>query len=306
MRVTIEGSMTGAGQAAIFHEPSRVSRIWHYVARFSRRQPMGAFSAVIVALLVFSAVFADAIAPYGPNTNNVGPTLSGPSVQHPFGTDNFGRDLFSRVIHGARISLYVGLGATLIAAAMATVLGAVSGYFGGPFDYILQRFVDTAQSIPALILLIGVLVVLGPSINNVMAAIAFRFALALSRVTRGDVIAARSTPYVDAARSIGGTDMRILFRHIMPNIFPTVIVLISTSVGVVIVAEAALSFLGYGVPPPNPTWGGMMSSSGRTYMLIAPWMLIAPTIALSLVVFAMNMLGDALRDELDPRMRGSR
>lgn len=305
MTVT-DRSIAQPGAATIFHEPGPVSRTMHWVARFSRRQPLGAFSGVVVVVLVFAAVFANVIAPYGANTNNVGAPLSSPSLAHLFGTDNFGRDLFSRVVYGARISLYVGLGATLISAAIATVLGAISGYFGGPFDYILQRFVDTAQSIPALILLIGVLVVLGPSINNVMAAIAFRFALALSRVTRGDVIVARSTPYVDAARSIGGTDMRILFRHILPNIFPTVIVLISTSVGVVIVSEASLSFLGYGVPPPNPTWGGMMSSSGRTYMLIAPWMLIAPTIALSLVVFAMNMLGDALRDELDPRMRGSR
>ena len=290
----------------MFREPGLLSKALAQTSRFTRRQPLGAASAVVVVLLVVAAVFANVIAPYGPNENNVGPSLSGPSASHLFGTDNFGRDMFSRVIYGARISLYVGLGATLISAALATVLGAVSGYFGGPFDYILQRFVDTAQSIPALIMLIGVLVVLGPSINNVMAAIAFRFALSLSRVTRGDVIVARSTPYVDAARSIGGTDMRILFRHILPNIFPTVIVLISTSIGVVIVSEASLSFLGYGVPPPNPTWGGMMSSSGRTYMLIAPWMLIAPTIALSLVVFAMNMLGDALRDELDPRMRGSR
>jgi peptide/nickel transport system permease protein len=304
--VTAEHSIAQAGSTAAFSEPGLLSKALAQTGRFARRQPLGAVSAVVVVLLVVAAVFADVIAPFGPNENNVGPSLSGPSATHLFGTDNFGRDMFSRVIYGARISLYVGLGATLISAALATVLGAISGYFGGPFDYILQRFVDTAQSIPALIMLIGVLVVLGPSINNVMAAIAFRFALSLSRVTRGDVIVARSTPYVDAARSIGGTDMRILFRHILPNIFPTVIVLISTSIGVVIVAEASLSFLGYGVPPPNPTWGGMMSSSGRTYMLIAPWMLIAPTIALSLVVFAMNMLGDALRDELDPRMRGGR
>lgn len=276
------------------------------ISRFARRQPLGAFSAVIVLVLVFAAIFADLIAPFDPNANDVGPTLEGPSIDHLFGTDNFGRDMFSRIVHGSRISLYVGLGATLIATALATILGAVSGYFGGPFDYILQRFVDTAQSVPALILLVGIVVVLGPGINNVMAAIAFRFALALSRVIRGEVIVARSTAYVEAARSIGSTNQRILFLHIMPNLFPTVIVLISTSVGVVIVVEAALSFLGYGVPPPSPTWGGMMSSSGRTYMLIAPWLLIAPTVVLSLVVFAINMLGDALRDELDPRMRGSR
>jgi peptide/nickel transport system permease protein len=291
---------------AVLDDAGWLLRWRRQISRFAKRQPLGAASGVVVILLVLSAIFADVIAPFDPNANDVGPTLEGPSFDHFFGTDNFGRDMFSRIVHGSRISLYVGLGATLIATALATILGAVSGYFGGPFDYILQRFVDTAQSVPALILLVGIVVVLGPGINNVMAAIAFRFALALSRVIRGEVIVARSTAYVEAARSIGSTNQRILFLHIMPNLFPTVIVLISTSVGVVIVVEAALSFLGYGVPPPSPTWGGMMSSSGRTYMLIAPWLLIAPTIVLSLVVFAINMLGDALRDELDPRMRGSR
>lgn len=274
--------------------------------RFARRQPIGASSVAVVVVLVFAAVFANVIAPYPPLQNDTGLPLQGPSTEHIFGTDNFGRDIFSRIVHGSRISLYVGLGATVIAAIIATILGALSGYLGGVFDYVAQRFVDTAQAIPPLIMLIGIMVVLGPSITNVIIALSFRFGLAQSRVTRGAVIGIRSSPYIEAARAIGAGHIRMMAQHILPNISPTVMVLVSTSVGTLIVSEASLSFLGYGIPPPQPSWGGMMSADGRTYMLIAPWMLIAPTIALSLVVFAMNMLGDALRDELDPRLRGSR
>lgn len=272
----------------------------------TRRQPLGAFSIVVVILLVVVAALANVIAPYNPIANNVGPSMAAPSWDHLLGTDNFGRDVFSRVVFGARTSLYVGLGATFFATFFATILGAVSGYAGGVVDYLFQRLVDVAQAVPALILLIGVVVVLGPSTTNVILAIALRFSLALSRITRGAVIAVRDTPYVEATRSLGASQLRTLVMHVLPNIFPTVIVLISTSIGTVIVAEAGLSFLGYGVPPPQPSWGSMMSAEGRAYMLIGPWILVAPTIALGLVVFAMNMLGDALRDELDPRMRGSR
>lgn len=274
------------------------------LGRFMRRQPVGAFSLVVLALLVVTAVFADVIAPYNPIENRVGPSVSSPSADHLVGTDQFGRDVLSRVIHGGRTSLYVGLGATLMAAALATVLGAASGYLGGTFDYSVQRLVDAVQAVPPLILLIGIMVVLGPSTLNVVLALGLRSSLGLSRVVRGSVIDIRDEQYVEAARAVGATNLRTLARHVIPNVFPVVIVLISTTIGGLIVAEASLSFLGYGVPPPAPSWGGMMSSTGRTYMLVAPWLLLAPMIALSLVVFAMNMLGDALRDELDPRMRG--
>ena len=226
-------------------------------SRFARRQPIGASSVVVVALLVFAAVFANLIAPYPPLQNDTGLPLQGPSGEHFFGTDNFGRDIFSRIVHGSRISLYVGLGATVIAAMIATVLGAASGYLGGVLDYVLQRFVDTAQAVPPLIMLIGIMVVLGPSITNVIIALSFRFGLAQSRVTRGAVIGIRSSPYIEAARAMGASHLRILAQHIMPNISPTVLVLVSTSVGTLIVSEASLSFLGYGIPPPQPSWGGM-------------------------------------------------
>ena len=274
--------------------------------RFARRQPVGAFSAVVLLVLVLTAVLANVIAPHSPTQNDVGPALEGPSAGHLMGTDQFGRDLFSRIVHGARISLYVGLLTTLLGTGVATVLGSVSGYRGGILDYIVQRFVDASQAIPPLILLIGVMVVLGPSVTNVILALAFRQALSVSRVIRGAVIGIRTNAYVEAARTVGATQGRILVLHILPNVFPVIVVLVSSSIGGLIVAEASLSFLGYGVPPPTPSWGGMMSAEGRVYMLAAPWILIFPTLALSLVVFSMNMFGVALLDEVDLRLRGSR
>ena len=303
---TMSQAEAAAAAASIsYRSDSMIARWRASLWKFARNKPLGAASASVMVVLVFTAIFADIIAPFPPLETDVGPSLVSPSSDHLLGTDQFGRDIFSRIVHGARISLYVGLGATLIAALLATTLGAMSGYLGGALDLILQRFVDTAQAIPGLVLLIGLMIVLGPSITNVIIAVSFRYSLALSRVTRGAVIGIRNTPFIEAARAIGASQPRVFFRHVIPNIFPTVIVLVSTSVGVIIVIEASLSFLGYGVPAPAPSWGGMMSSDGRTYMLIAPWMLIAPTVALSLVVFSANMFGDALRDVLDPRLRGT-
>ncbi len=275
------------------------------IVRFSRRQPLGAFSAVVLVVLVLSAALADVIVPYDPIRNNVGPSLEGPDGAHLFGTDHFGRDVFSRIVYGARTSLYVGIGATLLGVLAATLLGAVSGYMGAKLDYFVQRFVDTAQAIPPLIFLLGVLLVLGPRTEYIILALGLRTGLSLSRVVRGSVIDIKGEEYVEAARSFGASDARILVFHVLPNIFALIIVLISTTIGGLIVAEAALSFLGFGVPPPTPSWGGMLSVDGRIYMLAAPWLLIAPAFALSLVVFATNMFGDALRDELDPRMRSA-
>ena len=275
------------------------------IVRFSRRQPLGAFSAVVLVVLVLSAALADVIVPYDPIRNNVGPSLEGPDGAHLFGTDHFGRDVFSRIVYGARTSLYVGIGATLLGVLAATLLGAVSGYMGAKLDYFVQRFVDTAQAIPPLIFLLGVLLVLGPRTEYIILALGLRTGLSLSRIVRGSVIDIKGEEYVEAARSFGASDARILVFHVLPNIFALIIVLISTTIGGLIVAEAALSFLGFGVPPPTPSWGGMLSVDGRIYMLAAPWLLIAPAFALSLVVFATNMFGDALRDELDPRMRSA-
>lgn len=301
-----DAALQSANAVALGSERSWLGRWRVGISRFARRQPIGMASAVIMAVMVLAAVFANVIAPYSPTRNDVGPSLESPSADHWMGTDQYGRDIYSRIVHGARISLYVGLITTLLGTGAATILGAVSGFRGGWVDYILQRLVDTSQAIPPLILLIGVMVVLGPSIQNVILALAFRQALSVSRVVRSAVLAIRTNAYVEAAQTLGAGQVRILLRHIIPNVVPVIVVLVSSSIGGLIVAEASLSFLGYGVPPPTPSWGGMMSAEGRLYMLTAPWILIFPTIALSLVVFAMNMLGDALRDEFDPRLRGSR
>lgn len=301
-----DAALQSANAVALGSERSWLGRWRVGISRFARRQPIGMASAVIMAVMVLAAVFANVIAPYSPTRNDVGPSLESPSADHWMGTDQYGRDIYSRIVHGARISLYVGLITTLLGTGAATILGAVSGFRGGWVDYTLQRLVDTSQAIPPLILLIGVMVVLGPSIQNVILALAFRQALSVSRVVRSAVLAIRTNAYVEAAQTLGAGQVRILLRHIIPNVVPVIVVLVSSSIGGLIVAEASLSFLGYGVPPPTPSWGGMMSAEGRLYMLTAPWILIFPTIALSLVVFAMNMLGDALRDEFDPRLRGSR
>ncbi|MFN8638990.1 MAG: ABC transporter permease [Dehalococcoidia bacterium] len=272
---------------------------------FSRRKPLGAFGGAVIVLLVIMAVFAPWIAPYGATSQEQAVALNAPSLQHLAGTDQFGRDVFSRVVYGARTSLYIGVAVTLAATVPAVVLGIVSAYFGGWVDYLLGRLVDTIQAIPYLILLVAIMVILGPSMINVVFALSFRRAITESRVMRGATLGILHMTYVDAARAIGATDSRIMVRHLLPNIMPTVIVLSSIGFGGVIISEASLSFLGYGVPPPTPSWGGMLAADGRAFMYAAPWMLVAPTIALGVVVFGVNMFGDALRDVLDPRLRGS-
>jgi peptide/nickel transport system permease protein len=275
------------------------------IGGFARRRPVELACGVVLAVLIVTAIFADVIAPYSPTRNDNQARLQSPSASHLAGTDQFGRDVSSRVIHGARISLYVGLTATLLGNVLAIIVGVTSAYFGGVVDYAIQRVVDGVQSIPGLVLLIGLMVVLGPSLRNVIIALAFFGIWGSSRVIRSATLAVKANAYMDAARVIGCSHWRTMLVYIIPNIMPIVIVGVSITIGNVIVAEASLSFLGYGVPPPSPSWGGMMSSEGRAYMLSAPWILIAPTLALSTVVFSFNMIGDALRDRLDPRLRGT-
>ncbi|MCA9847102.1 MAG: ABC transporter permease [Dehalococcoidia bacterium] len=274
------------------------------VRKFVRRKPLGAFGGAVTVLLVLVAVFADLIAPY-PALQHSAATLQGPSADHWLGTDQFGRDILSRVIHGARVSLFVGVGVTLLGTIPALLLGLASAYFGGWVDYLVQRLVDAFQSVPYLIMLIAIMVVLGPSLTNVIVALSFRRAIVESRVMRGATMGILNNVYIEAAHATGATNTRIMLRHLVPNIMPTLIVLGSIGFAGVILAEASLSFLGYGVPPPTPSWGGMLAADGRAYMFAAPWMLIAPTLALSVTVFGVNMFGDALRDVLDPRLRGS-
>jgi peptide/nickel transport system permease protein len=285
------------------HEGLRGTASW--LGHLAARKPLGAFGAVVLILMVLMAVFAGVVAPYDPLLNDSTIILQGPSAQHLAGTDQFGRDIFSRIVYGSRTSLQIGAATMAVAITLSVVVGLVSAYFGGTLDYGVQRFVDAVQAIPDLILLIAIMVILGPSLLNVIIALAFQRAITSSRVVRGATLAVMTSSYIEAARTIGASDPHIMARHVLRNIVPPIIVIASLGFGQVILAEASLSFLGYGVQPPTPSWGNTLSADGRKYMYAQPWLLLAPSIALSLVVFGINMLGDALRDLLDPRLRGA-
>jgi peptide/nickel transport system permease protein len=274
------------------------------LGRFSRRKPLGAIGAIIVLTLLIMAGFAEWIAPYAYDQQIAGARLKPPGREFPFGTDNVSRDIFSRVVYGARVTVTVSFATVFVANLMAAVVGITSGYFRGRYDIVVQRVVDAWQSFPFLVIILSLLAVLGPGMLNVIVSLSILAAAAASRVIRGATLAVVENPYVEAARAIGCGHVRIMVRHVLPNVTATIIVLATIGLGGIILAESALSFLGYGVPPPHPSWGSMLSGSGRTYMYLAPWMAIWPGVAISLVVFAFNMLGDALRDVLDPRIRG--
>lgn len=303
--------MQGEGRAAVAVPlpagqllPVRRSRA-ESIGLFVKRKPFGAAGAVIVILLLLAALFADMVAPYGATQTKTGSRLEAPSARHFAGTDQFGRDIFSRIIHGSRVSLGVGVGVVVTAAIPAIIMGLLAAFYGGWVDYLLGRLVDTVQSIPNLILLITIMLILGPSLINVIIALSFRRAVTESRVLRSAALGINAQVYVEAARCLGAPPWWIMARYLLPNIMPLLIVITSVGVSGAILAEASLSFLGYGIPPPYPSWGGMLAADGRTYMFAAPWMLFAPAAALSIVVFGTNMFGDALRDLLDPRLRGT-
>jgi peptide/nickel transport system permease protein len=213
--------------------------------------------------------------------------------------------VFSRVVYGARISVTVGFGAVLISSLLAAAIGITSGYFGGRYDMLVQRVVDAWQSFPYLVVILSIMAVLGPGLLNTILALGFLGAVGASRVIRGATISVVQNTYVEAARAVGAGHLRIMARYILPNVAATIIVLATIGLGAFILAESALSFLGFGVPPPYPSWGGMLSGSGRSFFYTAPWMAVWPGAAISLAVFGFNMLGDALRDVLDPRLRGT-
>jgi peptide/nickel transport system permease protein len=277
-----------------------------FFARLFRDKPLGAAGGVLLLFFVIVGLTAQWISPYG--FNEIAPIerLKPPSWAHWFGTDNLGRDVLSRCIYGAQLSVIIGCSAALLATVISAVIGIVSGYAGGRFDLIVQRFVDAWQSFPDLIILIVVVSVIGPGMPQIIGTLALLLGIAGSRIVRSAVISVREHMYVHAAQSIGASVPRILWRHILPNVMPPIIVLFTTRVGTVILAESGLAFLGLGVPPPSPTWGAMLSGSGRTYMFQGPWLALAPGLCLTAVVYATNVFGDALRDLLDPRMRGAK
>src|SRR6266508_1614739 len=275
------------------------------VLRFSRRKPLGAIGGALVLALLVMAAFAERIAPYDYDQTIRGARMQPPSAAHWLGTDNLSRDMWSRVVYGARISVTVAFATIVLGTLFATAIGVSSGYFGGFYDTAVQRVVDAWISFPFFVILLSVMAVLGPGLLNVVLALAIVITAAGSRVVRGATLSVAQNAYVEAARAMGCGHLRILLRYIVPNVMATVIVLPTIGLGGVILAEGGLSFLGFGVPPPYPSWGAMLSGSGRTYMYRAPWMAVWPGVAISLAVFGFNMLGDALRDVLDPRLRGT-
>ena len=277
------------------------SSLWRLV----KEKPLGAFGGVIVVGLLLCAAFAPWIAPYPYDETNVRQRLKPPSAQFYLGTDNLGRDLFSRIVYGARISVTVGFGAVALGVLLATILGVVSGYLGGTFDVLVQRVVDAVMAFPFLVLLLSLMAVLGPGLLNVILVLAVPLSANNSRIIRSATLAAKEHQFVEAAQAVGASHLRMILRYILPNVMAPIIIIATIGLGFAILAEAALSFLGLGVPPPYPSWGEMLSGSGRSYMYQAPWMAIWPGVAISLAVFGFNMLGDALRDLLDPRLRGS-
>ncbi len=274
------------------------------VGRFARRKPLGAIGGVIVIAMLLMAVFAERIAPYSYDETVRGARMKPPSTAHWLGTDNLSRDMWSRVVYGARVSVTVGFATIGLAILLASVVGVSSGYFGGAYDLVVQRVVDAWLSFPYLIIILSLMAVLGPGLLNVVLSLAVLISATNSRVIRGATISVAHSSYVEAARAVGCGHTRIIVRHILPNVAATIIILATIGLGAAILAESALSFLGFGVPPPYPSWGAMLSGSGRTYMFRAPWMAVWPGVAISLAVFGFNMLGDALRDVLDPRLRG--
>ena len=277
--------------------------IWDRWVRSVLSKPVGALGVFFVLLQLSAALLGPTIAPYDPYEQYYDRIMSAPSREHFFGTDNFGRDLFSRVLWGARISLKVGIAAVAIGTIFGGLLGMLSGYFGGKLDAVLQRTMDGWMAFPGIILALTIVAVLGPGETNVMVAIGLSQIPPANRVVRGAVLAEKNNVYIEAAKALSSPELRTIFRHILPNVTAPIIVIATLALGQAILAEAALSFLGVGVQPPNPAWGSMLSGHSRTYMLVAPWMAIFPGLAIFLTVLGWNLLGDALRDAWDPRFR---
>jgi peptide/nickel transport system permease protein len=275
------------------------------LGRFIRKKPLGAAGGLIILIITLTAIFAELVATYDPIATDASQTLASPSADHWLGSDHLGRDVYSRVVHGARVSLIVGLASTLMGSFFGGIIGLLSGYAGGKTDLITQRVLDIFQGLPLLVLAMVMSAALGPSIQNVVIAISIPIIPRAARVIRSSVLSIREMQYIEAARAVGVRHLRIAFRHILPNTMGPFIVLMTAQLGSAILVEATLSFLGLGVPEPYPSWGRMLSVSAAEYAQKAPHLVIFPGLAISLAVFGSNLLGDALRDTLDPRLRGA-
>lgn len=270
---------------------------------FMRRYPLGAIGGLIMLLFIATAIFANQITSYDPTSTNPRVSLAPPGEQHTLGADFMGRDVFSRIVYGSRISLAVAIGATALGCLIGVTIGLLSGFFGGWVDLIVQRLIDIMQALPLLVMALIMAASLGPSLTNTIIAIAIPLVPNVARVIRSNTLALREMPFVEAARAVGMSEARIAIQHVLPNTLAPLIVLATAQFGSAILVESALAFLGLGVPEPHPSWGRMLSESAAEYVRTAPWLVIFPGIAISLVVFGTNLLGDAIRDILDPRQR---
>jgi peptide/nickel transport system permease protein len=284
--------------------PSRWTRTWHAITKFIMTKPLGAVGGLIILVMLFAAFFAPQIAPYDPYELNQSLQFGAPSLSHPFGTDEFGRDLFTRIIYGAKIALIIGFSASLLGATGGAIVGVVSAYIGGKTDLLIQRIVDIMLAFPLLILALAIVSVLGRSTTNLVIAIAIPVIPRTARIVRSSALSAKELVYVDAARAVGSSHIRVMFRHIIPNIMAPYLIILTAQLGSAILTEASLSFLGLGTAEPTPSWGLMLSGGAPLYAEKAPWVAIFPGLAISLAVFGFNLLGDSLRDALDPRLRG--
>lgn len=279
-------------------------RILKGILSFARRKPVAAVSAVLLIIITLMCVFAPVLATHDPNRQDLLSRLAAPSGTHYLGADQLGRDTFSRLLYGGRISLGAGLGATFIGVGLGVLIGLLSGYAGGWVDLVLQRFMDAIMALPPLVLLMVLQTTLDANVRNMIFAIAIFVAPGASRVVRSSVLSIKEMPYVDAARSLGASPTRVAFRHILPNTFAPVIVIASITVGSVILIEAALGYLGLSVRMPQATWGNMLNSGAQQYMETSPILALVPGFAILITVFSINLFGDGLRDVLDPRLRG--
>jgi len=290
-----------AAPTTLRRRESTATVVW----RFVRKKPLGAAGGVLMLIMLVTALLANALETHDPIATNAGATLAKPSEEHWLGTDHLGRDIYSRIVHGARVSLIVGIGSTLLGSVLGGIIGLLSGYAGGKTDLIAQRLLDILQGLPLLVLALVMSASLGPSVQNVIIAISIPIVPRASRVIRASVLSIREMQYIEAARALGLRHLRIAFRHVLPNTVGPFIVLVTAQLGSAILVEAALSFLGLGVPEPYPSWGRMLSVSAAEYAQKAPHLVLFPGIAISLAVFGSNLFGDALRDTLDPRLRGA-
>ena len=275
-----------------------------FLVRMWREKSLGTISGIIILIVILVAIFADVLAPYEYIEIHLADRLTGSSAAYPFGTDHLGRDLFSRVIYGARLSLTVGLAATALNVAVAVVIGGTSGFVGGKLDLVVQRFVDAWMAIPGLLLLLTIMSIVGRGLLQLILVLGISGGIGGSRLVRSAVIDIKENAYFQAAEVIGASKWRTFTGHVLPNIMPVVIIVFSINVGGVIISEASLSFLGFGLPVGVPSWGAMLSREGREYMQQAPWLALWPGLCLTVVVYSLNMFGDAVRDLLDPRLRG--